>query len=255
MRKALLVVLVAVLVGAAASVQAAVNPVVAALAKTAKAKTSVVSLSGVVSSGVEKVALRGRIEQQGTSAHMKMTIDSPLGPQAIEMIALTERGRYVIYMKSPAFLQQLPPGKKWIRLDATRSAQALGLDLSSFTQASPESLAGFERAIVATKRLGAASVAGEPATHYLVHVDLVKAAAGQPAIAASLTRLAGAGIKLKRFPLHLWVGKDGRVRQLRQTLTVRTGGQRVSTSLTFRYVALDTPVRIGAPPRSQVVDA
>jgi hypothetical protein len=255
MRRACLLAVLVGLVGAAAIASAAANPVVSALQKTAGVKTAVVSLSGSVTSPTGKVTLHGRVEQRGTSMHTTMTISSPVGPQLMEMIGLTERGRYVLYLRSPALRGQLPAGKRWIRLDAARSAQQLGLDLSSLTQSSPRSFASFARSIVATKRLGVASVGTKPATHYLVHIDLAKAAAAQPALATTLLRLRATGVKTSRFPLHVWVGKDGRVAQVRETFTMRSAGQRVSSSLTFRYLALNVNVQVSAPPRSLVVDA
>jgi hypothetical protein len=254
MRKELPAAAVAGLIGLSTTALAAANPVVSAFEKTAKAKTAVVSLSGAVASATAKSSIRGRIEQRGTSMHAKMSVSSPVGRQVVEMIALTARGRYVLYLRSPALLPQLPSGKRWIRVDAKRSVQQLGFDVSSFTQASPRSFARLERTIVDTKRVGAASVGAETATHYLVHVDLAKAAAGQPALSAQLSQLAGSGVNVLRFPLHVWVGRDGRIKQMRETLSVRTAAQRVTTSLTFRYVALNAAVRIVAPPRSQVVD-
>ena len=52
-----------------------------------------------------------------------------------DAILLRERGRYVMYMRSPVFQTQLPAGKRWVRMDLSKQTANLGVDLGSLFSA------------------------------------------------------------------------------------------------------------------------
>jgi len=61
------------------------------------------------------------------------------------------------------------------------------------------------------------------------------------------------GLKLRRTTQHVWVGGDGRVRQIRSsTPTVVQSGVRGTATQTITFLAYDVPVRIAAPAAAQV---
>jgi hypothetical protein len=56
------------------------------------------------------------------------------------------------------------------------------------------------------------------------------------------------------FPMHVWVGKDGLVRQVRTVLTETIQGQTVNVVTSERFYDFGTPVEIALPSDDQVTD-
>jgi len=138
-----------------------------------------------------------------------------------------------------------------IALDTYAGVRHLSPSLVDMAQ----TLGPLEKGLVSTKRLGRDTVAGRPATHYQAVVDLQRAARAIPAYGKQIAAVQRAtGLKLGRTTQHVWVGGDGRVRQIRSsTPTVVQGGVRGTATQTITFLAYDVPVRIVAPPAAQVV--
>lgn len=233
--------------------QALGDPVVAATKRTAAAKSATFQLT--VSSklpGQGQTTLTGTGVQRG--ANVKMTMRTRAGGVAVRMDALLlkEHGAYVMYLRSPLFRGQLPPGKSWIRLDLAKQAAKLGLDFSSLMSVS-QTLAPLESGIVSTKRIGREVVAGRTTTRYRAIIDIRRAARAVPAYGkqvATLERMTG--VRLGRILYDVWVGSDGRIRRMRSAMPTTVGGVRATSVQTITFLAFDTRVTIAAPPRGEV---
>ena len=252
-RLALALAVVAVLVFAVGA-QAATSPVVTAVKRTADVSSSKLSMTVTTVGGGSRQTLTGTGAQSGD--RVRLTMRTRAGGRSVTMdaVLLRQGASYVMFMRSPAFASQLPPGKKWLRIDLSQQAANAGVDFSSLVDTA-QTLAPLEKGLVSTKRLGRETVAGKPVTHYEAVVDVRRAARALPAYAKQIEAVQRAtGLELGRITQHVWVGGDGRVRQIRSTTpTVVQGGVRGSATQTITFLAYDVPVRITAPPAAQVV--
>ena len=249
-RLALVVVAVLALAGTA---QAAGNPVVAAAKRSLGVESSKLRMSVTTSvPGGPKTTLTGTGAQKGRSVSLAMRTITAGQAVTIDAVLLDERGSYVMYMRSPGFQAQLPAGKRWIRVDLSKQAAGLGIDFSSLVSTS-QTLAPLEHGLVSTTRVGRESVAGKPTTHYRALVDVQRAAKAVPAYGKQVAALQKAtGMRLGRTTQDVWVGADGRIRQMRTTSPTVVQGVRATSAQTITFLAYDVPVSIGAPPRGQV---
>ena len=243
---------VAVLVFAVGA-QAATSPVVDAARRTMDARSSKLRLSATTVGGGMRATMTGTGTQQGGSISLSMRARVAGESTTIDAVMLREGGTYVLYMRSPSFAAQLPTGKKWIKIDLAQASTG-GIDIASLVDSS-QTLAPLEKGLVSTKRLGRETVAGLPATHYSAVIDVKRAARAVPAYGKQVAAAEKAtGVRLGRTTQHVWVGRDGRVRQIRTTSpTVVQGGARATSTQTITFLAYDVPVRITAPPAAQVV--
>jgi hypothetical protein len=233
--------------------QAAGDPVVAASKRTAAAKSATFRMA-VTSTipGHGKTTLTGSGVQRGSNAKMSMRIRAGGVTARMDALLLKELGSYVMYMRSPLFQAQLPPGKSWIRLDLAKQAANLGLDFSSLVSVS-QTFVPLESGIVSTKRIGQEFVAGTMTTRYRAIIDIRRAARAVPAYGkqvAALERMTG--VRLGRMPYDVWIASDRRIRRVRFATSTAAVGARARSVQTITFLAFDTPVRISAPPRAQV---
>ena len=250
-RRLLAVLLVALALPAL--VHAASNPVVTAVKRTATAKSATFEMSIATVVAGRRSTMTGAGAQRGNDA--KLTLRTRAGGAAvrIDAILLQEGGRHVMYLRSPAFQAQLPPGKSWLRMDLTKQAGNLGVDFSSLLSSS-QSFAPLEKGIVSTTRVGRDVVAGRSTTHYRALVDIQRAARAVPAYGKQVAAIERAtGIRLGRTSYDVWVAGDGRIRRMRYSTPTAVSGVRGKAVSTLTFLAFDTPVSIKAPPRSQVV--
>jgi hypothetical protein len=245
-----LVVATLVLVPAA---HAAANPILTAAKRTAAAKSASVRMTVTTTLGGRTTStMTGSGVQRGSS--VRLTLRQRVGAQdvTVDAVLLTERGSQVMYMRSPVFTSQLPPGKSWLRVDLTRQAAGMGVDLASVFSAA-ETFAPLEHGVVSVKRVGRQSVAGAPTTHYRAIIDAKRAARAVPAYGKQVAAVERAtGVTLGRSPYDVWVGGDGRIRQMRFAAPTVAGGVRGTSTQTITFLAYDRPVSISAPPRAQV---
>jgi hypothetical protein len=233
---------------------AATNPVVTAVERSAHVRSSTLRMSVTTAGGGTRQTLTGTGAQSGDSVSLSMR--TRVAGQSVKMdaVLLRQGGSYVMFMRSPMFASQLPAAKKWLKIDLSQQAAAnAGVDFSSLID-TEQTLAPLEKGLVSTKRLGRETVAGKATTHYQAVVDLQRAARAIPAYAEQIAAVQKAtGLKLGRTTQHVWVGGDGRVRQIRSTTpTVVQGGVRGTATQTITFLAYDVPVRITAPPAAQV---
>jgi hypothetical protein len=251
MRRVLVVLATALVVQLAA--HAATNPILGAAKRTATVKSSTVRMSVTTTLGGRTAAtMTGSGVQRGSS--VKLTLRQRVGAQlvTIDAVLQSEGGSQVMYMRSPVFAAQLPAGKSWLRIDLTKQAAGVGVDLSGVYNAA-ETFAPLEHGIVSVKRVGRQAVAGAPATHYRAIIDPQRAARAVPAYGKQVAAVERAtGVKLGRSPYDVWVGADGRIRQMRFTTPTVAGGARGTSTQTITFLSFNRPVSISAPPRAQV---
>jgi hypothetical protein len=170
-------------------------------------------------------------------------------------------GRAVIYMRLPVLTKLLPGGKPWIKVDLGQVGKRAGIDISQFTQFAndPTQMVDWLRAASGSvTTVGTEDVGGESTTHYKATVDLDKYPDLVPPEQRDLMRKAVEQIKqsahVSSFPMHVWVGKDGLVRQVRMVLTETSQGQTVNVVTSERFYDFGVPVNIALPPDSQATD-
>lgn len=162
------------------------------------------------------------------------------------------------YIKTPDAAADggpLPDGKTWMALpDASASASALlGIGVGGGDPA--DLLASLTAMSSGVTRLGPATIRGVPVTGFALKVDPAKAAGTVPdadrASLEALGKLYGAGA----IPVDVWVDAHNLVRQEKLTLAVPGGtGAPGGTHLviTTDFYDFGVPVRVSAPPASQV---
>lgn len=249
----LALVLVALL-ALAVSAQAATNPVVSAVKRTADVRSSTLRMNVTIAGGGVRQTMTGTGAQSGGSVSLSVRTSVAGRTVPLDARLIEQNGSYVMFMRSPAFASQLPPGKTWVKIGLSAQAANAGIDFSSLVDMA-QTLGPLEKGLVSTKRLGRDTVAGRPATHYRAVVDLQRAARAIPAYGKQIAAVQRAtGLKLGRTTQHVWVGVDGRVRQIRSsTPTVVQSGVRGTATQTITFLAYDVPVKIVAPPAAQVV--
>lgn len=183
--------------------------------------------------------------------------DDPAGWK-IEVVQDGEAG----YVRFPAFDDQLPEGKSWIRSDGESVGTGFDFDqFEQFAQSDPRDLLDALQGVSSeVEVVGTETLRGVSTTHYRAVVDPQQLAAapaeGQEAkesLVDELTSQTGIG----EIPLEVWVDDSGLVRKLSLAVSPedRSTGQSGDVSLAFEMWDYDEPVEIELPPASQVVDA
>ena len=259
--------------GGATSSALQLDPVAAAATKTQNASAARVHLGLMLKGHGRVLRLHGTGAIDGTSTEMSFRLGSLFGPTGIpagaipggieaklrhstlKEVALEQKGDYLIYLRLGSLTSQLPGGKQWIELDATKLGKSAGLDLGKLMSASqlqPTDLLSILEAEGATvDMVGPATVDGVATTHYRVEVDLAKVL---QSTGLTSPLLSGVTTQLKTVSGNVWIGKDGLVRR------VTLGYSSPSTGAPGLAMSLDisgygSHVAIAAPPSSQVFDA
>jgi hypothetical protein len=170
-------------------------------------------------------------------------------------------GRAVLYMRLPVLTRLLPGGKPWIKIDLGEVGKRAGIDVSQFTQfaTDPTQMVDWLRAASGpATTVGSENIGGEPTTHYRATIDLDRYPDLVPPGQRDLMRKAVDSIEqtahVSSFPMHVWVGKDGLVRQVRTVLTETIQSQTMNVVTSERFYDFGVPVDIALPPDSQVTD-
>jgi hypothetical protein len=239
-----------------------------------KTQVTVTMLSSKLPGGRMDMTAGGALDN--TNHRMDMQLDmskfvAGLGAQAAalgspsdwvgEEVGDFAAGHAVIYMRLPVLTKLLPGGKPWIKVDLGEIGKRAGIDISQFTQftTDPTQMVDWLRAASGpVTTVGTENVGGEPTTHYRTTIDLDKYPDLVPPEQRDLMRHAVDQIKkathVSSFPMHVWVGKDGRVRQVRMVLTETVQGQTMNVVTSERFYDFGVPVNIALPPDSQVTD-
>lgn len=236
-----------------ALVHAATDPVVAASKKTAAATSMTFQMNVATVVGGQRAILTGAGAVKGTNVRFTMRARAQGTALRFDAILVRERSSYVLYMRSPSFQSQLPPGKRWLRIDVSKQGANLGIDFTSLMSTS-QTFAPLDKALVSTTRLGREVVAGRSTTRYRALIDIKRAARAVPAYGKQVAAVERAtGIRLGRTSYDVWIAADGRIRRVRYSTPTAVGGLSGKAVSTMTFLTFDEPVTITAPPRSQVV--
>lgn len=219
------------------------------------------SRGAMVGSGqVDRAAGRSSMTLDMSSFMQAMAASSgrPLPPELQDPGVLTMQVIGIgtkVYMSFP-MLNLLTPGgttKPWVVVDAS----ALGISASDVVAAQgADPTAGLEylKGLGANAtEVGPETIGGVATTRYRGAISLERLLASvAPAQRAQARTLFGAS---PSTPVDVWVDAAGRARRMDVTLSMSEQGQSVTMKVSYRFSKFGEPVRISAPPASQVASA
>ncbi len=259
-KRSILLLAASALAASAAWAAPRADPVVAAALKTERAGSAKIAFRTAAAGGGVSFTVTGGGVVSGRAARMTFRYPRGLMPGAAdpsaEMIFLLEKGAPVVYMRFGFLRDQLPPGKRWIRMDLARQGKKLGIDtttlLGGLDWSSESALLEYAHT---TRRLGVEKVLGERMVRYRTRIDLERAARDDPKRAEALRMLIALS-GAKTMTMDVWVDSAGYLRRLLQTVAYRdaSSGQRLRAATTVSYLSFGRPVSIKAPPAGEVVD-
>ena len=162
----------------------------------------------------------------------------------------------IFYLRMSAFAGKLPPGKRWVKVDLEKAAEAQGLGpLPQAGSENPNETLRYLRAAGDVKKIGAEEVDGVATTHYhaLVHLDRVPDTAPEEdrgRVRAAIERLT-AMTGTKTIPIDVWIDEKRRVRreQFSLTMHLRTPtGERETVKMNARIDLFDFGARVAIRP-------
>lgn len=224
--------------GASRTVSQALDPVARAADVTSKvegyriqATTNVATTAGSVQ--VTMSGIMNRTDRTG-----QMTAHESVAGHAL---TLAERFSGLTFYMDAAGLPgatQLTHGKRWLKMDMSRTLGSLGLGSLSTTSSDPSQFVDYLRAVSAnTKRLGTETVRGTATTHYHAVVNL----GNYPKLVRPSDRAAAAhGISTLEtvlgshtMAMDVWIGSDKLVRRLRFGYPECVNNQKLSFAMTM----------------------
>ena len=254
------------------SLKSAVDPVAAAAAKTAAAKTARFSMK--MNEQLPGLSTPISITAEGTmdlaNRRMSMSMDmsqmAALGGSAvgspsdwnIEMVA----DGLVLYMKMPFLQRELKTDKPWFKLDMKSVGKQQGVDLSALMNYDPGEVTRYVDYLRGSKDMmvvGHELVRGVETTRYLGSVDFGTYLKALPADkrAAAKEALAKVGKfgKPEYGLFEVWVDAQQRVRRETFSYSLNaTATEKLKASFSMELYDYDAPVSITVPPANQTVD-
>jgi hypothetical protein len=143
----------------------------------------------------------------------------------------------------------LPPGKKWVKFDASKAGTALSGQL---VQGLPNLYLLLRGATSAVQEVGPDEIRGAATTRYLVTVDPAKVkrqvhAQLAPVQWDALNRL----VSGQPFSADVWLDAKGRLRKLR----LPAGTSESENGLTYEVYDIGVPLDVAPPPASETIEA
>jgi hypothetical protein len=239
-----------------------------------KTDLTVTMLSSQLPGGRTDLTATGALDNANHRMNMRLDMSklaSQLGPAGAAMgsandwvgqeVADFADGRAVVYLNLPVLAKVMPGGKPWIKVDLSAVGKQAGIDLSQFTQlgTDPSRMVDWLRATSGdVTTIGTEQIDGVDTTHYRATVDLSKypdlvPADQREAVRKALDQLTKQA-HISAFPVHVWVDKDGLVRQVRAVVTETIQGQTMNVMTTERFYDFGAPVDIQIPSDDQVTD-
>jgi hypothetical protein len=192
--------------------------------------------------------------------HLSMTV-----PTAGTTIGFDERilGT-TIYMRSPVLSQSIPNSRPWLKVDLERIGKQQGVDFAALMDSGNSDPTQMLTYLDATSdtvvNMGHAQVDGVATTHYHADIDLSKAmrvmVARAPADQRKAVRSTYRNLLQQTgttsYPVDVWVGADGYVRQMHMSVPMPVAQS--SMDMTMQLSHFGAPVHITPPSASQVTD-
>jgi hypothetical protein len=206
--------------------------------------------------GSEHATITGTVGVAGQTVRMSGSGDFQTDPRLGSMhLSMNASGRQIemdevlqgwtVYMKSSIFSAQLPSGKSWVSLDLEKAGKKLGIDFNKFTQQDPSDMLAALKKSGSVQKVGAETIDGVDATHYHVVVDLSKAPNG-----SQLMKLTNQ----KTIPADVWIDGQDQLRRMKESYTVTSAGQTVSTSMQMDLSNYGEQVNVQVPTANDTVD-
>lgn len=248
---------VAVLAAGCGTLQAPAVALSAAVANTA-ATTSRVAVSTTMSGPGMTTTLTATGEFDYAHPRGVLRMGGGLAPGGVEVRYLPPQ----LYVKFAGVAgMPVPEGKSWVEISLPSQAADESLPFLPLgnVNANPMDLLAALTAIASkVTDLGPATVRGVAVTHYRVTVDLAKAEAHQQPQARAEFHAFASSLDSATLPVDVWVDGQARVRRIAISLPMPPGsgmpaGLRVSEAVD--YYDFGVPVRVSAPPASEVMSA
>ena len=226
-----------VLTGCSGGDALSLDPVARAADATAKTTSSRFAFSAsmdVPNAGSMSFQGYGLYDGKDKSGWMSMHFALPADAQArlgtadagMEMMFEGGRG-LVMYMRSPLFDREVPPGK-WVKMDVAALAKKEGVDLDALmnaNQADPSQTLRLLTASSGARATGHATVRGVRTTHYAFRIDLKRLLQETKGLERFADMTGTSSI-----PAEAWIDGRGRVRRLVVSMSL---GARLGTPMTM----------------------
>ena len=245
-RDALLLIPLALALGACGGDVTSLDPVAEAAAKTKDVAGAHFVMTATISGDGERLEFRGpgEIADHGRTLHMRMSMPAEiLGMKGLSGKDVTfdviGHGKYFYFRGGP--FDELAGGK-WVRMRDDDPSFDLG-------QNDPSRMLDYLRATSEVEERGSERIRGIDTTHYDARIQLDKVAERvSPEAQRGLRKLVqGSGIK--ELPIDVWIGDDGLVRRLAMDWHPQ-GGSIVTQVDLFDFGDVDVDV----PAPSEAVD-
>jgi hypothetical protein len=193
-------------------------------------------------------------------------ISAVLGSSNLNMQEIIDGQTFYIKLPS-ALASKLPGGKPWISINLSQLGAAAGIPgigslLNNPTTTNPASMLQYLRAVSGgVTKVATANVNGYPTTEYRATIDFSKYPALVPPAQRAQAQQAIAAlqkmVKLKAFPVMVWVDSHHLVRRMQFAFdeTVPTSGQSVKTLMTLNMAGYGPQPSPSIPGASQVASA
>jgi hypothetical protein len=159
----------------------------------------------------------------------------------------------ILYMQLPA-LDKYLNGKTWMKADLAALAQKAGVDLGQLLQQAgsqdPTKALQMLESVGNVSKAGTATIDGVDTTEYSGTIDVQKAAA---ALGPEVEKVL-AQSSITTIPVDVWIGSDGLVRRMHDTISYTENGMQATTDLTLDLTDFGTQVTVTPPPADQTVD-
>jgi hypothetical protein len=241
-----------------------------------KTDLTVTMLSSQLPGGRMEMSATGALDNQNHRMSMRLDMSKLVAQLGTEMpgaamgsasdwvgqeVADFSNGQAVMYLNLPVLARVMPGGKPWIKVDLSAVGKQAGIDLSQLAQlgTDPSRMVDWLRAASGdVTTVGKEQLDGVETTHYRATVDLSRYPDLVPADQREAVRKALAQLTkqahISAFPVHVWVDRDGLVRQVRVVVTETIQGRTMNVMTTERFYDFGAPVDIRIPSSDQVTD-
>jgi hypothetical protein len=236
------------------------NPIAQAAEQTATYPGFRMELTGSYSGAMlaTPVGMRGHGSFNGDDNTGRMTLSAEFPPPAGEVRVDEVMDGGDVYLSSPKFAGQLPPGKQWMKISLLGAQDQ---STAAYGQSDPHAqLQMLESASDAFQMLGHEKVNGVRTTHYRATIDLSKRIAqlrsdGNGEAADALEQSASAS-GTTMLPIEVWIDGRDLIRQVQLSVPLPVpGGQPMTMTMEMSFSDFGTTPQVTVPPPDSVFDA
>ena len=236
--------------------------------RTLDTRTAALSVDATVEvDGLPSARIRmdgdGQMDLERNLVQLELEAVIPEEDERIEMEEVMTGNGSVVYLRSPRFLEDLPDGKEWVKLDLVKASKELGVDPTALPQASqndPAEMLRFLRAVGRVRQVGWENLDGIATNHYKANVDVRRylelVPAGRRADARrSVRRLIDLMGGTSTIPMEVWVDESDLVRRIAMDMrTTVPGGSSMRMRFDMRLFDFGSDVDIEVPDKDETID-